>query len=166
MKKLTFSVLVTILLTSNVFAEELLNGFTLSAAQSTQNGVNNDSYGVSGLASIRPNSYYATEFQIGLLGKTGQFDRSILIDGAATGLLPMGKSGFNLFAKGGLAIIYSFEPNNMVYILSPTYGAGIEYKGKHKAIRLGYQHYDVGNISLSHPVSTHLIGISLLSIVQ
>jgi len=166
MKKIAFSTIVTICLSTHVFAEELLNGFSLSAAQSTQNGTNNDSYGISGLASIRPNAYYATEFQIGLLGKTGQFDRSILIDGAVTGLLPLGKSGFNLFIKGGGAIIYSFEPNNLVYVLSPTYGAGIEYKGKHKAIRLGYQHYDVGNISLSHPVSTHLIGISLLSIVQ
>ena len=166
MKKPAFSVLATLLLCANLHAEELLNGFTLSAAQSTQSGVNNDSYGISGLASIRPNAYYATEFQIGLLGKTGQFDRSILIEGAPTGLLPLGKSGFNLFAKGGLAIIYSFEPNNLANVISPTYGAGIEYKGKLKAFRLGYQHYDVGNTSLSHPVSTHLIGISFLSIVR
>ena len=166
MKKLIFSTIVTIFLSTTALAEELLNGITLSAAQSTQAGSNNDSYGLNGLASIRTNSYYATEFQLGLIGKTGQFDRSVLLDGTAVGFLPLGNSGTSLFGKAGFAIIYSVEPNNLVYVFSPTYGAGIEIKDKSKAYRLVYQHYDVGNTSLSHPVSTNLIGISLMSSVQ
>jgi len=154
--------MMTVVFGSNVLADELLDGFALSSAQSTQGDIRNYSPGLSGLFSLRPNRYYGTEFQLGLFGQSGPFDYNIWVDGAATGFLPVGDGGFNLYAKAGLALIYSFESNGVVSILAPTYGAGIEYKGKKGAVRLGVQHYNVGNVSLSPSLSANLIGISLL----
>ena len=166
MKKLIFSALITTFLNINVFADEQFDGLSLSSAQSTQGGVDNYSLGLSGLVSMRTTSYFGTDFQLGIFGQSGQFDYSALLDGTAVAYLPLGSKDFNLYGKAGLAIIYSFESNSTAKILAPTYGAGIEYKWQKRAVRLSFQHYKVGNVSLSPSLSTNQVGISLLSIIE
>jgi hypothetical protein len=122
MNKLVLFAMMTVICSGNVFADELLDGLALSSAQSTQGDIKNYSPGLSGLVSMRPNPYYGTEFQLGLFGQSGPFDYSVWLDCAATGFLPLGSGGFNLYGKAGLALIYSFESNGVASILAPTYG--------------------------------------------
>lgn len=164
-KFITFSLL-SAFMTISSFADELFDGLSLSSARSTQGGIDNYSLGLSGLVSMRPTSYLGTDFQIGIFGQSGQLNYSALLDGAAVVYLPLGSKNVNLYGKAGFAIIYSFESNNSVKNLTPTYGAGIEYKWGKKAVRLSIQHYDVGNISISPSISANLMGISLLSIIE
>lgn len=166
LKKLPLAAMLAIFCNNNILAEELLDGLTLSSAQSAQGGDNSYSTGLSGLVSMRPSPYYGTDFQLGVFGKSGPFDYSICLDGAAVAYLPAGSSGINLYAKAGLANIYSFTSNGTASNLAPTYGAGVEIKGKTNAVRLGFQHYNVGNASLNPSLSSNLIGISYLGIVK
>jgi hypothetical protein len=166
LRRFAFWAMISIFCNHNIFAEELLDGLTLSSAQSAQGGENNYSTGLSGLVSMRPSAYYGTDFQLGVFGKSGPFDYSICLDGAAVAYIPLGSSGINLYAKAGLANIYSFTSTGTASNLTPTYGAGIEIKGKTNAVRLSFQHYNVGNASLNPSVSSNLIGISYLGLVK
>lgn len=166
MNKIVITAFITMFFSLNVFAGELFDGLTLSSAQSAQGGVKNYSLGLNGLVSMRPTSYFGTDFQLGAFGQSGQFDYSVWLDGTAVAYLPLGKGGFSLYGKAGLAIIYLFESNNPANTLTPTYGTGIEFKGKKSVVRLGIQHYNVGSVSDSQSLSTNLAGISLLRIVE
>jgi hypothetical protein len=164
--RLAFAAALALFCNNNIVAEELLYGPTLSSAQSAQGGENSFSTALSALVSIRPSPYYGTDFQLGAFGQSGPFDYSLWLDGAAVAYLPLGRSGINLYAKAGLANIYSFTSNGSASTLAPTYGTGIEFKGTNNAVRLSFQHYNVGNTSLSPALSSNLVGISYLGIVK
>jgi hypothetical protein len=44
-----------------------------------------------------------------------------------------------------------------------TYGAGVEFKRNRGAIRVGFQHFNVGNNELSPSLSENMIGVSILA---
>lgn len=163
MKKLASAVLFTLCLSSSVFAQEIFDGGTLGAAQSTQNGASNSSYAFSGFVSVRPSAFYGYEFQGGLFGTSGPFTNSAFVDATVVGFLPLGESGFQLYGKAGVADVYSMLSNVSANNIGLTYGGGIEFKRNKGAFRLGLQHYNVGNDSLSPSLSTNLIGISFMS---
>lgn len=158
MKKVVLVILAccSIGMTMNAVAQEGYVGFSLDAVKSSKNGVNNSSAGFTGLISARPNEYYGWEVQGGILGKTGLFSASGEADFSIAGFLPLGKSGINLFGKAGVDAIYS---SGNVFNTGLTYGAGVEYQRGTGAVRLGFQHFNVGK---SPPLSTKLIGVTFL----
>ncbi|MGA7748697.1 MAG: hypothetical protein WCA63_00985 [Gallionella sp.] len=134
-------------------------GLSLDSVKSSENGVNNSSAGFTGMISARPNEYYGYEVQGGIFGKIGPFSSSGEVDFSIVGFLPLGDSGINLYGKGGVDAFYSSGnvDNNGL-----TYGAGIEYQRGKGAVRLGFQHFDVGNSTQSPSLSTRLIGVTFL----
>jgi opacity protein-like surface antigen len=170
MKKITLVLLAWfgIGMTMNAVAGEgsVFSGFSLDSAQSTENGVKNSSFGFTGLASFRPNEYYGVELQGGYLGKSGPFTTNVEVDLSAVGLLPLGDSGFKLYGKAGVADVYSSLSAVTANNLGLTYGAGVEFQRNKGAIRLGFQHFNVGNNTLSPSLSTNLIGITFMSKTQ
>lgn len=143
-------------------AEESLSGGSLVSAQSSQNGAQNSALGFTGIVSIRPTEYYGYEFQLGMFGESGPFKQNALVDGAVVDLLPLGESGFRLYGKAGMADVFSQATNVSANNLGFTYGAGVEFKKNKTALRIGFQHYTVGNDTLSPSLSTNLIGITIM----
>lgn len=166
-KKIGFMLTVAVLLclaAVDAMADGVYTGLSLDSAQSTQNGVKNSSFGLTGLISLRPSDYYGYELQAGYFGKAGPFNSNTELDGAAAGFLPLGESGFSLYGKAGLAWVYSSAGAGMTASkFGVTYGAGIEYHRNTGAIRLGFQHFNVGNDTLAPSLSTNLIGITFLA---
>jgi hypothetical protein len=143
----------------NAVAADDYTGFSLDAVHSSENGVNNSSAGFTGLFSARPNEYYGYEVQGGIFGKVGPFSSNGEIDFSVAGFLPLGGSGFNLYGKAGVDDFYSSENANNQGL---TYGASVEYQRGKGAIRLGFQHFNVGNNTLSPSLSTNLNGVTFL----
>jgi len=145
------------------FAEDdfdLFTGFSLDSARSTQNGVKNYSAGLSGIYSTRyTDKHYGFEIQGGYFGKSGQFTSNVEADISVIGLLTLGSSGINLYGKIGFADVFSTSSANNTGL---TYGAGVEYQRNVMALRLGLQHFNVGNNSMSPSISTNLIGVTVL----
>lgn len=158
MKKVALALLVFfgIGIAMNADAADVYTGFSLDAVRSSQNGVNNSSAGFTGLISARPNEYHGWEMQGGILGRTGLFSASGEADLSIAGFVPLGKSGINLFGKTGVDAIYS---SGNVFNTGLTYGAGVEYQGGKSAVRLSFQHFNVGR---SPSLSTKLIGVTFL----
>jgi hypothetical protein len=134
-------------------------GFSLYSVKSSESGVNNTAAGFTGMISARPNEYYGYEVQGGVLGKIGPFSSSGEADFSIAGFLPLGGSGINLYGKAGLDDVYSSGNVNNEGL---TYGAGVEYQGGKDIVRLGFQHFNVGNSTLSPSLSTNLIGVTFL----
>lgn len=111
------------------------------------------------MISARPNPYYGYEVQGGIFGKIGPFSSSGEVDFSVAGFLPFGQSGINLYGKAGVDDFYSSQNVNNEGV---TYGGGIEYQHGKVAVRLGLQHFNVGNNALSPSLSTKLIGVTFL----
>jgi hypothetical protein len=131
-------------------------GYSLDAVKSSDNGENNTSAGFLSMISARPNEYYGWEVQGGILGEVGSYSVSGEADFCIVGLMPLGDSGIKLYGKAGGDATYS---SGSVYHSGLTYGAGVEYQLGKDAVRLGFQHLDVGKYP---SFSTKLIGITLL----
>ena len=161
MKKIALIILAcfSIGMTMNAVALEDYVGFSLDAAKSSENGVNNSSAGFTGMISARPNEYYGYEVQGGIFGKIGPFSSNGEADFSIAGFLPLGDSGINLYGKAGVDAIYS---SGNVFNTGLTYGAGVEYQRGKGAVRLGFQHFNVGNNTVSPSLSTKLIGVTFL----
>ena len=140
-------------------ATDVYTGFSLHAVRSSENGINNSSAGFTGMISARPNPYYGYEVQGGIFGKIGPFSSSGEVDFSVAGFLPFGQSGINLYGKAGVDDFYSSQNVNNEGV---TYGGGIEYQHGKVAVRLGLQHFNVGNNALSPSLSTKLIGVTFL----
>ena len=158
MKKIALVILAcfSIGMTMNAVALEDYVGFSLDAVKSSENGVNNSSAGFTGMISARPNEYYGYEVQGGILGKIGPYASNAEVDFSMAGFLPLGNSGINLYGKAGVDGIYT---SGNVYNSGLTYGAGVEYQRGRGAVRLGFQHFNVGK---SPSLSTKLIGVTFL----
>lgn len=163
LKIIAVAALMALSFATTAIAEEALNGGSLFSAQSSQNSVHNSSLGFTAIVSIRPTEYYGYEFQLGMFGESGPFKQNALVDGAVVGLLPLGDSGFRVYGKAGVADVFSQASNVSANNLGFTYGAGVEFKKNKTALRVGFQHYSVGNDSLSPSLSTNLIGLSVLT---
>lgn len=167
MKKSALATLVTLvtlsLLSMNVLADsETNNGFSLGYARSTQNGVNNSSSALAIMRSVRPNEHYGYEMQFGIIGSSGPFTSNTFVDLSVIGVVPLNNNGLKLYGKAGIADVYSKGMLGNANNLGLTYGAGIEYPRENGIIRIGFQHLNVGNNTLSPSLSSTLIGLSLL----
>lgn len=147
----------------NAFADgDAYNGFSLDYVRSTQNGVNDSSSAAAILRSVRPNEHYGYEMQFGLIGKSGPFTSSTSLDFCAIGVVPLNNRGLKLYGKAGLADVYSRGLPGRANNLGLTYGAGFEFFREKDIVRVGFQHFNVGNNTLSPSLGTYLIGLTLL----
>ncbi len=164
MKIFTLTTLISLgLLSMNAFADgDTYSGFSVDYVRSTQNGVNDSSSALAILKSVRPDEHYGYEMQFGLFGSSGPFTSSTFVDISAIGLVPLNNKGLKLYGKAGVADVYSRGLPGKANNLGLTYGAGIEYPRGNGAIRIGFQHLNVGNNTLSPSLSTNLIGLTLL----
>ncbi len=163
MKKILFAVLVaTVMLSMNAFADsDTYNGFSLTYVQSSQNGVSDSTSGIAILRSVRLTERYGYEMQFGLFGKVGPYSSNGFVDLSAIGVLPLGGSDYKLYGKAGLADVYSRGDSGSANHLGLTYGVGVEFQESIGKIRLGFQHIDVGNGSLSPVHRTSLFALTL-----
>ena len=163
MKKISLVTLAALgMFSMNAFADsDTYNGFTLAYVQSSQNGVSDSTTGVTILRSKRLNVHYGYEMQFGLFGNIGSYSTNGFVDLSALGLLPLGESGFNLYGKAGLADVYSRGSSGAANNIGLTYGAGFEFKRDIGKVRVGFQHLNVGNGTLSPRHSTFLFGLTL-----
>lgn len=145
-------------------AGDVFTGLSIASAQSTGSGVKNSSTGFSGLLSMRQNDHVGLELQAGIFGKSGPFTSNTEVDGALAGFVPLGSSQVSLFGKAGLAWVYSSAGSGITASkLGLTYGGGIEYQHNKSAIRIGFQHFKVGNDALSPALGTNMVGITFLA---
>lgn len=172
MKKIAlgFCALLGIGITMNATADDRFRALSLDSAESTESGAKKFSYGFTGLVSARPTQYYGVELQLGYFNKSFQFTNNTELDLSGIGLLPFGGSGIKLYGKAGLADVYSWasssavsNPSKSVNKVGLTYGAGIEYQLDGGAIRVGYQHFNIGKYIQASPLRTNLIGMTFLA---
>jgi hypothetical protein len=158
MKKVALAILAcfSMGMTMNAAALEDYVGFSLGSVKSSDNGENYSSAAVTSIISARPNKFYGWEVQGGLLGKIGPYSATGEVDFAVTGILPLGNSGINLYGKAGVDALYS---SGKIFNTDLTYGAGVEYQGSKSIVRLGYQHFNVGD---TPSLSAELIGITYM----
>lgn len=163
MKKISLVILMALgMFSMNAFADsDTYNGFSLTYVQSSQNGVSDSTTGVAILRSVRSTEYYGYEMQFGLFGNIGSYSTNGFVDLSAIGLLPLSEGGFNLYGKAGLADAYSSGSSGGANNFGLTYGAGVEFKRDIGKVRLGFQHINVGNGTLSPQHSTFLFGLTL-----
>jgi hypothetical protein len=163
MKKIALAALVPLgMLSMNAFAEsDAYNGFSVGYVRSTQNGMHNSSSVVTIMRSVRPKERYGYEMQFGLFGNSGPFTSNAFVDLSAIGFVPLGDRGLKLYGKAGLVDVYS-RGSGTANNLGLTYGAGFEFPLDNGAIRVGFQHFNVGNSTLSPSLSTNLIGLTIL----
>ena len=140
----------------NAAALEDYVGFSVNAAKTSEFGENNTSAGFTGLISARPNEYYGYEEQFGIIGKAGPYSLNAEGDFSLAGFLPLGDSGVKLYGKAGVGAIFS---SGNVFNTGFTYGAGVEYQWGKDAVRLGFQHFNVGK---SPSFSSRLIGVTFM----
>ncbi len=143
-------------MTMNVAALEDYAGFSVNEARSSDFGENNTSAGFTGLISARPNEYYGYEEQFGIIGRAGHYALNAEGDFSLAGFLPLGNSGINLYGKAGADATFS---SGNVFNSGFTYGAGVEYQRGRDAVRVGFQHLNVGK---SPSYSTRLIGVTFM----
>jgi hypothetical protein len=163
-KKTALATLILLaMLSMNAFADGAsYNGFSVGYARSTMNGKSNSSSSLAILRSVRPNENYGYEMQFGLLGNSGPFTSNASLDLSAIGLVPLRDKGLKLYGKAGLIDVYSRGPPGTANNLGLTYGVGFEYPGDEGIIRLGFQHFNVGNSTLSPSLSANLFSLTLL----
>lgn len=164
MKKIALAALAPLgMLTMNAFADGYAyNGFSVHYVHSVQNSVSNSSSAVAYVRSVRPSQHYGYEMQLGLIGKSGPFTASTSVDLSAIGLVPLGGRGLKLYGKAGLVDVYSRGTPGSANNLGLTYGAGFEFPREDGVVRVSFQHFNVGNNTLSPSLSTNLIGLTLL----
>jgi hypothetical protein len=139
---------------------DLFSGVSLASVRSTQGEAKNYSAGITGIYSVRYlDKYYGFEIQGGYFGKSGPYTSNVEADLTAIGLLPLWHSGISLYGKVGAAEVIS---STLTTNTGLTYGAGAEFLFNRTVVRLGYQHFDVGNNSLPHPVAANLVGVTVL----
>lgn len=164
MKKIALATLISLgMLSMNAFADgDAYNGFSLSYVRSTQNDVNTSSSALAILRSVRPNEHYGYEMQFGLFGNSGPFTSNAFVDLSAIGFVPLSDSGLKLYGKAGLVDVYSRGSLGTANNFGLTYGAGFEFPRENGVVRVSFQHFNVGNNTLSPSLSTNLIGLTLL----
>ena len=151
------------LLSMNSFADgRTYSGFSVDYVRSTQDGSNNSSSAATMLRTVRPDEHYGYEMQFGLIGVSGPFTSNTFVDVSAVGLVPVGESRWRFYGKAGLADMYSQGSLGVANNLGLTYGAGVEFVRASGDIRVGFQHFNVGNNTLSPSLSTTLFGLTLL----
>ena len=163
MKKIALATLVSLgMLSMNAFADsDAYNGFSLAYVQSRNNGLTDSTSGLGILRSVRLNEHYGYEMQFGLFGNSGPFTSNAFVDLSAIGFVPLSDRGLKLYGKAGLVDVYS-RGSGTANNLGLTYGAGFEFPLDNGAIRVGFQHFNVGNSTLSPSLSTNLIGLTIL----
>lgn len=165
MKTISLAALLSLgLLSMNAFADaDTYNGFSLDFVHSTQNGGSNSASGLGIIRSVRPSEHYGYEMQFGLFGNSGPFTSSAFVDLSAIGFVPLGNRGLKLYGKAGLADVYS-RGSGTANNLGLTYGVGVEFPRDQEegVVRIGFQHLNVGNNTLSPSLNTNLIGLTLL----
>ena len=164
MKTISLAALLSLgLLSMNAFADaDTYNGFSLDFVHSTQNGGSNSASGLGIIRSVRPSEHYGYEMQFGLFGNSGPFTSNAFVDLSAIGFVPLSDRGLKLYGKAGLVDVYSRGSLGTANNLGLTYGAGFEFPLDNGAIRVGFQHFNVGNSTLSPSLSTNLIGLTIL----
>lgn len=163
MKKISFAVLVaSAMLSMNAFADsDAYNGFSLAYVQSSQNGVSDSTTGVAIMRSVRSTERYGYEMQFGFFGKVGSYTSNGFVDLSGLGVLPLGGSNYKLYGKAGLADVYSRGDFGSANHFGLTYGLGIETRRDIGKIRVGFQHINVGNGTLSPVHSTSIFALTL-----
>lgn len=168
MKTISLAALLSLgLLSMNAFADaedaDTYNGFSLDLVHSTQNGGSNSASGLAIIRSVRPSEHYGYEMQFGLFGNSGPFTSSAFVDLSPIGFVPLGNRGLKLYGKAGLADVYS-RGSGTANNLGLTYGVGVEFPRDQGQgiVRIGFQHLNVGNNTLSPSLNTNLIGLTLL----
>jgi hypothetical protein len=158
MKKVALAILAcfSMGMTMDAVALEDYLGFSLGAVKSSDNGVDYSSAAFSSILSARPNKYYGWEVQGGLLGQIGPYSVTGEADFCIAGFLPLGKSGINLYGKAGVDALFS---SGKIFNTDLTYGAGVEYQDGKSILRLGYQHFNVGD---SPEISAELFAITMM----
>lgn len=149
-------------MTMNAFAVDTYVGISLDAVQSRYKGTNNSSAGFTGLFSVRLNEHYGYELQGGIFGKVGPFSHNGEIDLSIVGFLPLDERSLYLYGKAGVNDFFSSSSGVNVDNPGLTYGAGVEYRHSKGAVRLGFQHFNVGNNIVSPHLSANLIGVTFL----
>jgi hypothetical protein len=164
MKKIALAALVPLgMLSMNAFADsDAYNGFSVGYVRSTQNGMHNSSSVVTIMRSVRPKERYGYEMQFGLFGNSGPFTSNAFVDLSAIGFVPLGDRGLKLYGKAGLADDYSRGPPGAANNLGLTYGVGFEYPREDGFVRVGFQHFNVGNNTLSPSLSANLFSLTIL----
>lgn len=164
MRKTALAALVTLGMSSmNAFADEdAYNGFSVGYVRSTQDGMHNSTSVFTIMRSVRLHERYGYEMQFGLFGKSGPFTSGGFVDLSAIGLLPLGDKGLQLYGRAGLVDVYAQGPPGGANNLGLTYGAGFEYPRENGLVRLGFQHFNVGNNTLSPSLSANLFSLTLL----
>ncbi|MEO8332915.1 MAG: hypothetical protein ABI479_10825 [Gallionella sp.] len=164
MKKIALATLASLgMLSMNAYADfDAYNGFTLAYVQSTQNGTNNSSTAVTIMRSVRTHERFGYEMQFGLFGESGPFTSNGFVDLAALGLLPLSDRGLKLYGRIGLNDVYSRGSLGSANNIGLTYGAGFEYPRENGLVRVGFQHFKVGNGTLSPSLSANLFTLTLL----
>ncbi len=164
MKNISFAVLVaSAMLSMNAFADDRdpFYGFTLAYVQSSQNGKSDSTSEVAISRAVRLTERYGYEMQFGLFGTIGPYTTSGFVDLTAIGLLPLGESGYTLYGSAGLADVYSRGTSGSANHFAPTYGVGVEFQRSMGVIRVGFQHIDVGNGTLTPVHRTSLFALTL-----
>lgn len=164
MKKIALAVLVSMgMLSTNTFAEgDAYKGLSVYFGRSTLPAEKSVSTGLAIMKSRRPTEYYGYEIQAGLFDNSGPFTTNAFVELSAIALAPLGGSGFTLYGKAGLADVYSTGSSESANKLGFSYGAGVEFLREVGIIRVGYQHFNLGNNSYSSSLGTNLIGLTLL----
>ena len=159
MNKVVLVILACFGLATNAAALEDYIGFSLNAAKSSENGIDNSSGGIAAMISARPNQYYGYEVQAGMFGRAGPFSSNGEADFSVAGFLPLADSGIDVYGKVGVDSVYS---TGNLFKTGFTYGAGVEYLRGKGGVRFGFQHFDVGNATQSPSLSTRLIGMTFM----
>ncbi|HSM97884.1 MAG TPA: hypothetical protein VLS47_02620 [Gallionella sp.] len=164
MRKTALAALVSLgMLSLNALAEnDAYNGFSVGYVRSTQNSVHNSTSVFSIMRSVRLREHYGYEMQFGLFGKSGPYTSGGFVDLSAIGLLPLGDKGLKLYGRAGLVDVYVQGPLGSANNLGLTYGAGFEYPRENGLVRVGLQHFNVGNSTLSPSLSANLFSLTLL----
>lgn len=164
MRKTALAALVSLgMLSMNAFADDdVYNGFSVGYVRSTQDGMHNSTSVFSIMRSVRLHEHYGYEMQFGLLGKSGPYTSGGFVDLSTIGLLPLGDKGLKLYGRAGLVDVYAQGPTGSANNLGLTYGAGFEYPRENGLVRVGFQHFNVGNNTLSPSLSANLFSLTLL----
>jgi hypothetical protein len=160
MRKLTLALLASLgMCSTGAFADGVAySGFALYFGRSTQPGEQSVASGLGIVRTRRLSEYYGYEMQIGMFDNSGPYTANTFAELSAIGIMPLGGSGYKLYGKLGIADVYSTGSVEAANKLGPTYGAGVEFVREVGIIRVGIQHFNLGN---TPSLRTNMIGLSL-----
>ncbi len=167
MGRVTFALGVALAITAmSAAADERFGGLSFASARASEGGATSSSFGITGVMSARPAWYYGIELQAGYFKKNIPLTNNVELDLAGVGFLPLGNSGMKLYAKGGLADVYSWAPSpsaanptTSANRADVTYGAGLEFQRQNVVVRLSYQHFKLGKYAPASLPTANLVGL-------